>query len=300
MKRSFKLTIPILISVIFFSFFGSFQSMAASDTSGSQKTDILFLHDTHSHLDSFITMENGETATVGGFAKIKTLIQEAKAGNPDTLVLDAGDFSMGTLVQTIYDTEAAELRMLGALECDVTTLGNHEFDYRSAGLAGTLNAAKESNDPVPAMVLCNIDWETMDAEDLTEDQQLLKDAFESYGMKDYVVLDKGDVRIAVLGVFGVDSLACAPTCVLKFRDASEAAAETVAEIKANENVDMIVCVSHSGTDNDESKSEDEILANKVPEIDLIISGHTHTTLTEPIRHGDTYIVSCGEYGKNLG
>lgn len=300
MKRSFKLTIPILISVIFFSFFGSFQSMAASDTSGSQKTDILFLHDTHSHLDSFITMENGETATVGGFAKIKTLIQEAKAGNPDTLVLDAGDFSMGTLVQTIYDTEAAELRMLGALECDVTTLGNHEFDYRSAGLAGTLNAAKESNDPVPAMVLCNIDWETMEAEGLTEDQQLLKDAFESYGMKDYVVLDKGDMRIAVLGVFGVDSLACAPTCVLKFRDASEAAAETVAEIKANENVDMIVCVSHSGTDNDESKSEDEILANKVPEIDLIISGHTHTTLTEPIRHGDTYIVSCGEYGKNLG
>ena len=300
MKRSFKLTIPILISVIFFSFFGSFQSMAASDTSGSQKTDILFLHDTHSHLDSFTTMENGETATVGGFAKIKTLIQEAKAGNPDTLVLDAGDFSMGTLVQTIYDTEAAELRMLGALECDVTTLGNHEFDYRSAGLAGTLNAAKESNDPVPAMVLCNIDWETMEAEGLTEDQQLLKDAFESYGMKDYVVLDKGDVRIAVLGVFGVDSLACAPTCVLKFRDASEAAAETVAEIKANENVDMIVCVSHSGTDNDESKSEDEILANKVPEIDLIISGHTHTTLTEPIRHGDTYIVSCGEYGKNLG
>ena len=300
MKRSFKLTIPILISVIFFSFFGSFQSMAASDTSGSQKTDILFLHDTHSHLDSFITMENGETATVGGFAKIKTLIQEAKAGNPDTLVLYAGDFSMGTLVQTIYDTEAAELRMLGALECDVTTLGNHEFDYRSAGLAGTLNAAKESNDPVPAMVLCNIDWETMEAEGLTEDQQLLKDAFESYGMKDYVVLDKGDVRIAVLGVFGVDSLACAPTCVLKFRDASEAAAETVAEIKANENVDMIVCVSHSGTDNDESKSEDEILANKVPEIDLIISGHTHTTLTEPIRHGDTYIVSCGEYGKNLG
>ena len=300
MKRSFKLTIPILISVIFFSFFGSFQSMAASDTSSSQKTDILFLHDTHSHLDSFITMENGETATVGGFAKIKTLIQEAKAGNPDTLVLDAGDFSMGTLVQTIYDTEAAELRMLGALECDVTTLGNHEFDYRSAGLAGTLNAAKESNDPVPAMVLCNIDWETMEAEGLTEDQQLLKDAFESYGMKDYVVLDKGDVRIAVLGVFGVDSLACAPTCVLKFRDASEAAAETVAEIKANENVDMIVCVSHSGTDNDESKSEDEILANKVPEIDLIISGHTHTTLTEPIRHGDTYIVSCGEYGKNLG
>lgn len=300
MKRAFKLTIPVLISVMFFSAFVCFQSIAAPDQSTSRKTDILFLHDTHSHLDSFLTMENGEVATVGGFARIKTLIREAKTENPDTLILDAGDFSMGTLVQTIYDSEAAELRMLGALECDVTTLGNHEFDYRSAGLAGALNAAVSSGDSVPAMVLCNIDWETMEAEGLTEEQQLLKDAFDNYGMKNYIVLDKGDVRIAVFGIFGVDSLACAPTCALKFRDASEAAAETVAEIKANEDVDMVICVSHSGTNEDEKKSEDEILAKNVPEIDLIISGHTHTVLWEPIQQGDTYIVSCGEYGKNLG
>lgn len=300
MKRAFKLTIPVLISVMFFSAFVYFQSIAAPDQSTGRKTDILFLHDTHSHLDSFLTMENGEVATVGGFARIKTLIREAKTENPDTLILDAGDFSMGTLVQTIYDSEAAELRMLGALECDVTTLGNHEFDYRSAGLAGALNAAVSSGDSVPAMVLCNIDWETMEAEGLTEEQQLLKDAFDNYGMKNYIVLDKGDVRIAVFGIFGVDSLACAPTCALKFRDASEAAAETVAEIKANEDVDMVICVSHSGTNEDEKKSEDEILAKNVPEIDLIISGHTHTVLWEPIQQGDTYIVSCGEYGKNLG
>lgn len=62
--------------------------------------------------------------------------------NPDTLVLDGGDFSMGTLIQTVYDTEAAELRMLGQIGCDVTTLGNHEFDYQSKGLADMLNAAK--------------------------------------------------------------------------------------------------------------------------------------------------------------
>ena len=205
-----------------------------------------------------------------------------------------------SLVQTIYDSDAPELRMLGLLGCDVTTLGNHEFDYRSAGLAGALKAAKESGDPIPAMVLCNIDWETMEAEGLTEDQRLLKDAFEGYGMKNYIIVEKGDVRIAVFGIFGVDSLACAPTCVLKFRDASQAAAETVREIRENEDVDMIACVSHAGTSPDESKSEDEILAKAVPEIDLIISGHTHTALEEPILQGDTYIVSCGEYGKNLG
>jgi len=300
MKHSFKLTVSGLVSVLLFSVLVSVTGLAAPDPDTGKQMEIMFLHDTHSHLDSFLTLEDGEVATVGGFSQIKTLINEIKDKNPNALVLDAGDFSMGTLVQTIYDSEAAELRMLGALGCEVTTLGNHEFDYRSTGLAGTLNAAKKSGEPVPAMVLCNIDWEAMEAEGLTEEQHLLKDAFESYGLQDYILLDKGDVRIAVFGVFGVDSLACAPTCALKFRDASEAAAETVAEIRSNENVDMIVCVSHSGTNENESKSEDEILAKNVPEIDLIISGHTHTTLTEPIQHGDTYIVSCGEYGKNLG
>lgn len=270
-----------------------------ADASGKQ-VNVLFLHDTHSHLDSFLTMEDEEIKLAGGFAYIKTLINEKKADNPHTLILDGGDFSMGTLVQTIFHSDAPELRMLGALGCDVTTLGNHEFDYRSQGLADSLSAAAASGDPVPALALCNIDWETMEAEGLTEEQALLKKAFDNYGMKDYVIIRKGDVKIAVLGIFGEDSLSCAPTCVLKFKNASEAAAETVAKIKETENADLIVCVSHSGTNANEKKSEDEVLAKNVPELDLIISAHTHTALEAPIRHGDTYIVSCGSYGTNLG
>lgn len=300
-RRMKKPAFLCLIAVLLLLLPLSCVSQAASAPSGTgKKMDILFLHDTHSHLDSFLTVEDGEAATVGGFPRIMTLINQARTQNPDTLILDAGDFSMGTLVQTIYDSEAAELRMLGALGCQVTTLGNHEFDYRSAGLANALNAAVSSGEPVPSIVLCNIDWETMEAEGLTQEQQLLRDAFDAYGIQDYTIITKGDVRLAVFGVFGVDSLACAPTCALKFRDASQAAAEVVSEIKANEDVDMIVCVSHSGTSEDEKKSEDEILAKNVPEIDLIVSGHTHTALEQPIRHGDTYIVSCGEYAKNLG
>ena len=57
-------------------------------------------------------MIDGESTEVGGFARIKTVIDEQKAENPDTLVVDGGDFSMGTLVQTVYEDEAAELRML--------------------------------------------------------------------------------------------------------------------------------------------------------------------------------------------
>ena len=274
--------------------------VCAQDAAPATAVDIVFTHDTHSHLNTFTTMVDGLETELGGFARMNTLIEAQRAQNPDTLVIDGGDFSMGTLIQTVFETQAAELRMLGYLGCDVTTLGNHEFDYRSKGLANMLTSAQASGDAVPAMVVCNVDWDTMEAEGLTEGQQRLKDAFAAYGVSDYTVLEKGDVDIAVVGVFGKDALACAPTCELKFEDPIEAVKQTVADIKANEDVDMIVCVSHSGTWEDESKSEDELLAKAVPDLDLILSGHTHTELEKPIQHGSTYVVSCGEYGKNLG
>ena len=274
--------------------------VCAQDAAPGTAVDIVFTHDTHSHLNTFTTVVDGLETELGGFARMNTLIEAQRAQNPDTLVIDGGDFSMGTLIQTVFETQAAELRMLGYLGCDVTTLGNHEFDYRSKGLANMLTNAQASGDAVPAMVVCNVDWDTMEAEGLTEGQQRLKDAFAAYGVSDYTVLEKGDVDIAVVGVFGKDALACAPTCELKFEDPIEAVKQTVADIKANEDVDMIVCVSHSGTWEDESKSEDELLAKAVPDLDLILSGHTHTELEKPIQHGSTYVVSCGEYGKNLG
>ena len=270
---------------------------AADDT---KQIDVLFTHDTHSHLDSFSTIVNGEQKEVGGFAKIKTLINEKKKEDPDTLMLDGGDFSMGTLIQTVYDTEAAELRMLGYLGYDVTTFGNHEFDYRSQGLANMLKAAKSSGETLPEIVVCNVDWDSMEKAGLNDGQKQIQSAFETYGVKDYVMVQKGDVKIAVVGVFGKDALECAPTCELSFKDPVEAVKKTVEEIKKNEEADMIACVSHGGTWEDESKSEDELLAKAVPDLDLIISGHTHSELQEAIQHGNTYIVSCGEYGRNLG
>ena len=276
------------------------QAVTAKAADDTKQIDVLFTHDTHSHLDSFSTIVNGEQKEVGGFAKIKTLINEKKKEDPDTLILDGGDFSMGTLIQTVYDTEAAELRMLGYLGYDVTTFGNHEFDYRSQGLANMLKVAKSSGETLPEIVVCNVDWDSMEKAGLNDGQKQIQSAFETYGVKDYVMVQKGDVKIAVVGVFGKDALECAPTCELSFKDPVGAVKKTVEEIKKNEEADMIACVSHGGTWEDESKSEDELLAKAVPDLDLIISGHTHSELQEAIRHGNTYIVSCGEYGRNLG
>ena len=297
MKKLFAMTVAVLL--LFSVLLGIPAAYGQAPETG-KTLDILFSHDTHSHLNTFTTVVDEKEAEIGGFARANTLIKAQRAKDPDTLVIDGGDFSMGTLIQTVFETQAAELRMLGYMGYDVTTFGNHEFDYRSKGLANMLTSARTSGDAVPSIVVCNVDWDAMEAAGLTEGQQLLKDAFAAYGVQDYTVVQKGDVRIAVVGVFGKDALSCAPTCELKFKDPVQAVKATVAEIKANENVDMIVCVSHSGTWEDESKSEDELLAKAVPDLDLILSGHTHTEIEKPIQHGSTYVVSCGEYGKNLG
>ena len=296
MKKRFWITIVAAMTLLVSGIF----AVSAGAEEPVTSVDIMFLHDTHSHLNEFATVEDGQSQILGGFAKIKTLINEQKEKNPETLLLDAGDFSMGTLVQVVFEEEASEIRMLGELGMEATTLGNHEFDYKASGLANMMNNAVASRETLPAMLVSNVDWDGMQAAGLTEDQQLLYDAFENMDVQDYMVTEKNGVSIAVIGVFGMDALDCVPNCPLEFREPVEAVTETVAEIKANEDVDMIVCISHSGTWEDEDKSEDEILAKSVPELDLIISGHTHTKLDEPIQHGDTYIVSAGEYGKYLG
>ena len=296
MKNRLKKTGLIFVFLLVFSILDF--SSAAEET--AKTLDVLFVHDTHSHLNKFATVENGESQVLGGFAKIKTLINEKKAENPDTMILDAGDFSMGTLIQAVFEEEASEIRMLGEIGVEVTTLGNHEYDYRAKGLANMMNNAVASGDVLPKMVISNIDWNGMHTAGLTEDQKLLLDAFENYGVEEYVILEKGNIKVAVTGLFGQDCYNCVINPPLDFVNAVDAMKETVAQIQANEDVDMIVCVSHCGTWEDEEKSEDEILAKAVPELDLIISGHTHTKLEEPIQHGDTYIVSAAEYGKYLG
>jgi 2',3'-cyclic-nucleotide 2'-phosphodiesterase (5'-nucleotidase family) len=190
---------------------------------------------------------------MGGFARIKTLINAQVDKNPNTLLIDAGDFSMGTLVQVVYEEEAAELRMLGDLGIIATTFGNHEFDYGADGIVNMLNSAINSGDTLPSMLICNVDWDAMQAAGLSQDQSNLLQAFQKYGIKDYTVVTKGDVRIALLGVMGDDSQACIANNPLIFKDYVEAVKETVAEIKAKEEVDMIVCISHSGTNADETK-----------------------------------------------
>lgn len=273
-------------------------SVYCAEGDGEKSVDMIFTHDIHSFLDSYQDYANGDrskTVQMGGLARLKTFIDEKRQENPDTLVLDGGDFPMGTLYQTLYSTDAVELRMLGRLGFDATTFGNHDFDYGSEAVANMYEAAVRSGDPLPAFVINNIDWT-----DLNDGSRMIYDALTDYGMKEYIILNRNGSKIAITGTLGAEAYDFAPECELSWQDPVEWCAATVEKIKAEENPDMIVLLSHSGTKDDPKKSEDEIFAKKIPDIDVIISGHTHTVLDEPIVVGHTTIMSCGCYGVNTG
>ncbi len=273
-------------------------SVFAQAPEQSQEITILFTHDLHSHLLPS-SNESGE-GEYGGYARIMTAIKEQKEKDPDAILVDGGDFSMGSLFQTAYPTSAIELRMMGAMGYDVTTFGNHEFDYLQSGLKSMLTAALESGERLPSIVCANY---LPPLQDQTGYDPELWQIYNDYGVKDYVIIQRGGVYYVIFGIFGADADDCAPNSGMVFEDPVAVANETVRaateECKTLYGKEpVVVCLSHSGTSNGEG--EDYELAKAVDGIDVIISGHTHTTLAEPITVNGTIIVSADEYGKNLG
>lgn len=288
-------------------------------TQETNVTTILFTHDLHSHFLPQPTAEGGES---GGYARLKTVIDGERAVNPDALLVDGGDFSIGSLIQTFYTTQAAELRTMGAMGYDAVTIGNHEFDHKGVGFAKMLNSAKaaqtaamglltDSQYPprnleayqaqygpltlaLPALLEANY----APADD-NPDRAFIRSAMEDYGVTDCMTLERGGVTYGLFGLMGVDSDECAPTSGFTRTDAAKAAKRCVETLKG-EGAEIIVCLSHSGTGDSLASSEDEELAKAVDGIDVIVSGHTHSTLAEPLVVNDTYIVSSGPYCQNLG
>jgi len=286
MKRFYRLLSVLLAAVLAASLWA-----APAAAQEGELVSVLFTHDLHSHFLPQSAADGGES---GGYARMKTAIDEEKERFPDALVLDAGDFSIGSLIQTLYTTQAAELRTMGAMGFDATTIGNHEFDHESVGFANMLNAAVDSGETVPAMVAANYV-----VSDDNPDKDFVAQAMENYGVRETMILERGGVKVGLFGLVGVDSHDCAPTSGFTLLDAAETAERCVAELEA-QGAEFIICLSHAGTGESLEVSEDEVLAEEVEGIDLIISGHTHTTLQKPIVVGDTYIVSSGPYCENLG
>lgn len=164
----------------------------------------------------------------------ETVIDGERAMNPDALLVDGGDFSIGSLIQTLYTTQAAELRTMGAMGYDAVTIGNHEFDHKGVGFAEMLNSAKAAQQAAVGLLLVDArPLENMDAyrerfgpvtpvlptlleanyapADDNPDRAFIRSAMEDYGVTDCMTLERGGVTYGLFGLMGVDSDECAPT-----------------------------------------------------------------------------------------
>src|SRR4030042_1802273 len=263
---------------------------------------IIHTNDMPSHLLGFSPnldyspQNTGDDATLGGWARVATVIrsEKAKRANP-ALVVDAGDFLMGSLFHMISREESLELCLMKEMGYDVITLGNHEFDLMPKGLARIITSAYQKR-KLPEIVFSSTLFNQENPEDDT-----LEEVFKKGLVKPYTVKEIQGLRIGFFGIMGKDAASVSPFAFpVKFRNPIEVSREMVKILREREKVDMVVCLSHSGIREDQSRTEDDRLAKEVPGIDIIVSGHTHTKLAKPLAVNQTIIVQAYEFGKCVG
>lgn len=238
MKKLAGVLVLLLVPVILL----TGPSIGTADTEQDALT-ILFTHDMHDNLLPYTVEENEQIVEQGGYARLQTVINQERVKDPDLILVDGGDFSMGTLFQTIFSQDAPELRMLGQMGYDATTFGNHEFDFRPEGLAGSLLAAKASGERLPQLVAANLVFPQDDQGNIIgEDLQVLQKAMQEYGVKDYIVIDRKGYKIGIFGIIGKNAVSNAPMAGVEFIDPVKAAREAVDKLEKQEKVDMIICL----------------------------------------------------------
>ena len=280
---------------------------AAAD--GKKTFTILHTNDMHS---SFIGMGpaadytpftlNDDT-TRGGYARLAALIakrKEARKGQGPVLVLDAGDYSMGTAFGAASRETGGELQLMSRMGYDATTFGNHEFDLGPDGLGKSIGVAAKAG-RVPAVLASNTNFAKQDAT-LADLQRLAKDGV----IRRYLVIERGGIRFGIFGVLGKEAqFYTGGAGAATFSDAIETAKEMVKVLRETEKVDVVIALSHGGVEKGKdgrfTDGDDVRLAKAVPGIDVVIGGHSHTELQEAIIVNDrTPVVQTGKESKNLG
>jgi len=240
--------------------------------------------------------------TRGGYARLAALIakrKQARKGEGPVLVLDAGDYSMGTAFGAATRETGGELQLMSLMGFDAITFGNHDFDLGPDGLGKSISVAAKAG-RVPAVVASNTDFAGNDAA-LADLQRLAKAGV----IHRYVVIKRGGIRFGIFGLLGKEALLYTSGGAVTFADAIETARETVKFLRETEKVDVVICLSHGGLEKGKdgtfTDGDDVRLAKAVPGIDVVIGGHSHTMLQEAIIVNDrTPVVQAGKNGEYLG
>jgi len=317
-------------------------ALAAACGSGNDSRHLVLLHtnDEHSHLlgvgpeaDEFPIdpARKGTGTIVGGASRRSTILaqerQKAKASGADSLTVSAGDNLIGSLAQLRATVNAPDYKVMSLLGYDVTTLGNHEFDFGPDTLAQVINAATAAGAKVP-IVSSNIHFSgTAGGLDAP-----LKALFDETGksatapVHRYLVLTTPNgLKVGFVGIVGADAANVAPLKAPVTFSVDPRAGESnlaaslavlfddvqgvVDRMRFEANPDVVVALSHSGLDPTSpatlDASEDAQIAHHVSGIDVIVSGHSHTqvkafTVKNDKSGKDVVIQQAGRFGDAVG
>ena len=269
-----------------------------------KKITILHTNDLHSRLmgyapeSAYSPLTVNDDKTVGGFARIASIINaEKESNNGTTLVLDAGDFTMGTLFPGLEAKTGFQLRLMKTMGYDVIGLGNHEFEFGPDWLAKVIRTSASKGE-IPSILIGNA---MFDKKNVNDDS--LEKLFSDNLTGRKLILTRDGIKIGIFSIMGKDADEVAPKAVpVTFARQSSFAKKMVTELQS-EKCDIIICISHSGIlkdKNGEWGGEDVELAKKIKGIDLIVGGHSHTKLDQPLVVNGTLIVQTGEFGQFVG
>jgi 5'-nucleotidase len=248
------------------------------------KLTVLHTNDVHSHIEPFPD-NDPKFPGLGGVARRAALIKKIRKEEKNVLLLDAGDIFQGTAYFNMYGGEL-EMKLMSQMGYDASTIGNHDFDNGLDGLAKQLPHATFP------LINCNYDF---------------NDTVMNGKTLPYKIFIKDGIKIGIFGI-GIELAGLVDKKMYGktvYIDPVRKAAEMAYFLKRNQKCDLVICLSHLGFKYESSKICDASMARHSKNIDLIIGGHTHTSLDTPMKYrnsdGEEVIVAqVGWAGIKLG
>ena len=229
-----------------------------------------------------ILFTNDWQSRIADIARLQTLLlMEEQRVPPEepVLRLDAGDFTMGSLFHTITREIGAELQLMKFLRYDAVCLGNHEFDFYLPGLVQMIRSAQREVGTLPPILATNLVFSN------TKEDADLRKLMDEGVLRREVIIERNGIRFGLMGIMGKGAGEVNPNSrPVSFADPVQTATEYAKKLRTQDHVDYVIVLSHSGVffSNGTWGGEDVELASKVPGIDVIVGGHSHTVLYEPI------------------
>ena len=248
------------------------------------KLSIMHTNDSHANLDNI--------------AKTVTAVKEVRTEKPNSLLLNAGDVFSGTLYFTEFKGQA-DLQFMNLMKYDAMTFGNHEFDLGLEGHQALVDFIKGAQFP---FVSSNVNFEA-DEKFTGLFSDLISSEPENGKIYNGIIKEINGEKVGIFGLTTAETKDLSSPGAITFEDYIEEAEKAVKAFEG-QGVDKIIAITHIGYDDNAAVDNDLTLAKEVEGIDVIVGGHSHTTLKQPVVVAEdatpTVIVQTGASNSNLG